>query len=162
MSLLDVEMLENGIRALNFRLTSLEKTVSGLSGIAKMEQDKSEIRKSLISTMFSDRLSPICDKIARIESELALKQRSMDFKAPIPPVEVPTDLRLIPGKRGKKANRTDEVVQRRWEIWKMQFEAGIPLNAIARAWNCDHGTICYAKKKNWIAGNARRSLRKSK
>ena len=67
----------------------------------------------------------------------------------LPQIIVPHELRVLKGKFGKCKNRKIEVVQKRWALWKVQYEAGIPMTVIARAWGCDHGSICHAKKQGW-------------
>ena len=161
-SLLDTQMLESGIAALSIRLKAVEtKLESFEERVGIKERLIKEANKRITPEMaqeLASQLSPLCDKVARIEAEMGLKQRLTLTKALAPTIEVPQDLRMIPGKRGKKQNRTAEVVQRRWEIWRMQHEAGIPMNAIARAWGCDHGSICYARSKGWKTGDNKRKV----
>ena len=161
--MLDTQMLESGIAALSIRLKAVEDRVNSFEervGIKEQLMKDSNKRLSPeMATLLASQLSPLCDKVARIEAEMGLKQRLTLTKALAPTIEVPQDLRMLPGKKGKKQNRTAEVVQRRWEIWRMQHEAGIPMNAIARAWGCDHGSICYARSKGWKAGDNKRKVK---
>lgn len=162
MSLLDIEMLESGIGALSVRLKAVEEKLDSFEErVGIKERLMRDCQKKLspeMTTAIASQLSPICDKLARIEAEMGLKQRLVLTKALAPTIEVPSDLRMIPGRKGKKQNRTAEVVARRWQIWKMQNEAGIPANAIARAWGCDHATILYAKSRNWKVGTNERKV----
>ena len=162
--MLDTQMLESGIAALSVRLRSVEAKLEGFEERIRirenLEKDAPKRLSPEMATAMASQLSPICDKIARIEAQMALKQRLSLTEALPPTIEVPQDLRMIPGKNGKKQNRTAEVVQRRWHIWQMQHSAGIPLNAIARAWGCDHGSICYAKAQGWKVGTNERRRKK--
>lgn len=162
MSLLDTQMLESGIAALSVRLKAVEDRVNTFEErVGIKERLMKEAQRKLspeMATALASQLSPLCDKVARIEAEMGLKTRLSLTKALAPTIEVPQDLRMIPGKKGKKQNRTAEVVQRRWEIWKMQTEAGIAANAIARAWGCDHASILYAKSRNWKVGDNKRKV----
>jgi hypothetical protein len=66
-------------------------------------------------------------------------------------VTIPDELKYQKGEKGKPHNRGADIVQRRWTIWKTQYETGMSISEIARAWECDHGSILYAKSKNWKA-----------
>jgi len=162
MSLLDVEMLEQGIAALSIRLKAVEDRLNSFEervGIRERMMKEAQRRISPdMAAELASQLSPLCDKVARIEAEMGLKQRLTLTKALAPTIEVPQDLRMIPGKGGKKKNRTAEVVQRRWEIWRMQREAGITTTAIARAWGCDHASILHAERRNWRIGDNKRRV----
>lgn len=161
-SLLDVEMLEQGIAAISVRLKAVETRLDSFEErVGIKERLIKEANKRITPEMaqeLASQLSPLCDKVARIEAEMGLKQRLTLTKALAPTIEVPQDLRMIPGKKGKKRNRTAEVVQRRWEIWRMQREAGITTTAIARAWGCDHASILYAEGRNWKVGDNKRKV----
>ncbi len=160
--MLDTEMLESGIAAISIRLKAVEEKLESFEErVGIKERLIREANKRItpeISAELASQLSPLCDKVARIEAEMGLKTRLTLTKALAPTIEVPQDLRMIPGKRGKKKNRTTEVVQRRWEIWRMQREAGITTTAIARAWGCDHASILHAEKRNWRVGDNKRKV----
>ena len=161
--MLDSQMLESGIAALSVRLKAVEtKLESFEERVGIKERLMKEAQKRISPEMaqeLASQLSPLCDKVARIEAEMGLKQRLTLTKALAPTIEVPQDLRMIPGKGGKKKNRSAEVVQRRWEIWRMQREAGITTTAIARAWGCDHASILYAENRKWKVGDNKRRVK---
>lgn len=160
MSMLDYQMIESALSAISYRLNSVEEKVKKYEKITEVRENMGEdpFKDGRMATILASRLTPLCNKVAQIEAKMGLKS-SLEVKLPtIPQIEVPVDLRMIPGKGGKKKNRTAEVVQMRWKVWKMQHESGIPMNAIARAWKCDHGSICYAKKQGWIVGDNKRSV----
>ena len=64
-------------------------------------------------------------------------------------IVIPEELKYKRGDKGKPHNRNADAVQRRWTIWKAQYETGMSVNQIAKDWDCDHGSILYAKSKNW-------------
>lgn len=71
------------------------------------------------------------------------------------PLTIPDDLRLVKLKgQRQKRNRPYHIVQKRWALWKEQLKTGISVNALAKAWGCDHGTILFAKKRNFTARKA--------
>jgi hypothetical protein len=157
---LDTNMLEGAMVALSKRVADLEGKIKTPCLQGELADEQHLIKMALLrdpkqklapvfQSILASKLIPICNRIAQIEAQMPLKPTLNIEQAQCPKVEVPKDLRLIVGKNGKMKNRTADVVQRRWAIWKIQSEAGIPLSAIAKAWNCDHGSICYAKKKRW-------------
>jgi len=157
---LDSNMLEGAMIALSKRIAQLEKKHETNYGQGEVTDEEYEIKKALFKdpnqklppvfeSILARKLIPICDRIAQIESQMPNKPTLPIEQANCPTVEVPKDLRLFAGKRGKKRNRSADIVQRRWAIWKIQSEAGIPLSVIAKAWDCDHGSICYARESGW-------------
>ena len=73
-------------------------------------------------------------------------------------IVVPDKLRISSPKRtkGKRkaggGNRSKDIVNRRWALWKIQYEQGYTTSQIAKAWKCNRETIDYAKKRNWRSG----------
>jgi hypothetical protein len=133
-----------------------EKAVTLPKRIQELEERIKELESSL-SIMRQARendpvkayLEPLCSRIAQIEAQIGLEKAQTKEPIDLPQIIVPHELRVLKGKYGKCNNRKIEVVQKRWALWKVQYEAGIPLAAIARAWGCDHGSICHAKKQGW-------------
>jgi len=69
-----------------------------------------------------------------------------------PKFDIPEDLNFDRSNYTKKpANKTPDKVARRWAIWKAQHESGMRILQIAKMWGCDHGSILYARSKNWKA-----------
>lgn len=116
-----------------------------------IDQTLAMLRKAKENDPIKAYLQPLCSRIAQIEARIGLEKAKTAEPIDLPEIIVPHELRIIKGKAGKTKNRKFEVVQKRWALWKAQHLAGIPLNAIARAWGCDHGSISYAKKHGWIA-----------
>jgi len=119
--------------------------------IKELESSLTIMRQARESDPVKAYLEPLCSRIAQIEAQIGLEKAKTAEPIDLPQIIVPHELRVLKGRGGKCKNRTFEVVQKRWNLWKAQHEAGIPMNAIARAWDCDHGSICYAKANNWIA-----------
>lgn len=125
------------------KLQQLEEQIKGL------ELSLSLMRQARDNDPVKAYLEPICSRIAQIESQIGLERASTPMPVNLPEIIVPHELRVLKGKYGKCNNRKIEVVQKRWALWKAQYEAGISLSTIARAWGCDHGSICHAKKQGW-------------
>lgn len=69
-----------------------------------------------------------------------------------PKFEIPEDLMYNRTNYTQKpANKTPDKVARRWAIWKAQYESGMKILQIAKMWGCDHGSVAYARSKNWQA-----------
>jgi len=95
-------------------------------------------------------LEPITSRMAQIEARIGLERHNKKQQGDMPNIIVPEELMVLTGKYGKCTNRKYEIVKRRWALWKAQYDAGIPMTTIARAWKCDHGSISYARKNNWV------------
>lgn len=114
--------------------------------ITMLEQERNEMNKKLTS---------LYDTMAQIRTELASEGRLVKETTLDSPLVIPDDLRLIKQKGQKqKRNRQYHVVQKRWSLWQEQLKTGISVNALAKAWGCDHGTILFAKKRNFTARKA--------
>lgn len=124
------------LQAIEQRLDSIETTIS----LFRQSRENDPIKAYF---------EPICSRIAQIEAQIGLEKAKSAEPIDLPEIIVPHELRVLKGKFGKCKNRKIEVVQKRWALWKVQYEAGIPMTVIARAWGCDHGSICHAKKQGW-------------
>lgn len=113
--------------AKNYRMTVLEK--------------KSE---------YHDReLTELRQLIGRLSSEALMKSAMKKPEVALPVLEVPKDISYRPQNGKKVRNREAHVVAQRWEFWRKQYEAGMSVSMISRAWDCDHATVVYAKKCGW-------------
>lgn len=117
--------------------------------IKELESSLTIMRQARESDPVKAYLEPLCSRIAQIEAQMGLKKAQTKEPIDLPQIIVPHELRVLRGKYGKCKNRKIDVVQKRWALWKVQYEAGIPMTTIARAWGCDHGSICHAKKQGW-------------
>lgn len=104
---------------------------------------------------FNQKLTTLYATIGQIRSELASGGRLVKETTLTSPIVIPDDLRLVKLKgQRQKRNRPYHIVQKRWSLWKEQLQTGISVNALAKAWDCDHGTILFAKKRNFTARKA--------
>jgi len=124
--------------AKNYRLTVLEKKAE------YHDRELTELRQ-LIGRLSSDALM-----------KSALRSRSwrcLSWKC---------QRKSVTGRQnGKKVrNRQAHVVAQRWECWRKQYEAGMTVSMIARAWDCHHATVIMAKKCGWLPsiGKKRRGI----
>jgi len=114
--------------------------------ITMLEQERNEMNQKLASLYAT---------MAQIRTELASEGRLVKETTLDTPIVVPDELRHIKQKGQKhRRNREYHVVQRRWSLWKEQLKTGISVNALAKAWGCDHGTILFARKQNFTARKA--------
>lgn len=127
------------------KLRELEERIEGI------ETTLSLMRQTGNTDPIKAYLEPIASRMAQIEARIGLEKAKTNGQIDLPNIIVPEELRVLKGKLGRCNNRKYEIVKRRWALWKAQYEAGIPMNTIARAWNCDHGTIAYARANGWKA-----------
>jgi hypothetical protein len=132
------------------RIQDLEERINGL------ELSLQIMRNAKEADPVKAYLAPLCSRIGQIEAHLGLERAQTKEPIDLPQIIVPHELRVLRGKFGKCNNRKIEVVRKRWALWRAQYEAGISLSTIARAWGCDHGSICHAKKQGWNPGKQAR------
>jgi hypothetical protein len=101
-------------------------------------------------------LAPLCSRIAQIEAHLGLERAQTKEPIDLPQIIVPHELRVLRGKFGKCNNRKIEVVRKRWALWRAQYEAGVHIATIARAWGCDRASIFHALKRGWVPSSQAR------
>jgi len=136
---MDSNMIE---AAKNYRLIMLEK---------KSENHDREL--DLIRKM-----------VHRLSGEMVLRSALKRPELALPVLDVPKEISYRPVNGKKHRNRACHVVAQRWDFWRKQYEAGMTISMIAQAWDCDHATVCNAKKCNWkpsIRGTRRGLLVKS-
>lgn len=115
--------------------------------ITMLEQERIELNK---------KLDALYATMAQIRTELASEGRLVDKTTLDSPIIVPNELRTIKIKgQRQKRNRPYHIVKKRWALWKEQLKTGISVNALAKAWDCDHGSILFAKKRKFIARKCR-------
>lgn len=111
-----------------------------------LEQERIELNK---------KLDALYATMAQIRTELASEGRLVDKTTIDSSIVVPSELRTIKIKgQRQKRNRPYHIVKKRWALWKEQLKTGISVNALAKAWDCDHGSILFAKKRNFTARKA--------
>lgn len=120
------------IMVLTHRVNDLEKR---LGGAIKNFNDYADIAKRIQKYFVDLSINVAIDPV-----------QMMPERATIP---IPDELKYKGGASSKPANRSADIVQRRWTIWKAQYESGMSINDIAKDWGCDHGSILYAKSRGW-------------
>jgi len=94
-------------------------------------------------------IAMLASQIAQNKPRMGLETASSVVEGITTRIEIPKELLPTIGKHRASRNRNYETVKKRWGLWKLQFEAGMSQNQIARAWGCDHGTIHHAKNHNF-------------
>ena len=131
---------------MNFRLTADLALPAAIHRIAMLEKERDQ---------FNEKLDTLYATMAQIRTELASEGRLVSKPTLDTPIVVPDELRLIKQKgHNHRRNREYHVVQKRWSLWKEQLKTGISVNSLAKVWGCDHGTILFAKKRNFTARKA--------
>jgi hypothetical protein len=136
-------------QATRSRLDALEKQ---LDTIMVLTHRVNDIEKRLGSAVknFND-YADIAKRLQKYFVDLSINVaidpvQMMPERATIP---IPDELKYKGSNSSKPANRSADIVQRRWTIWKAQYDSGMSINEIARDWGCDHGSILYAKSRGW-------------
>jgi len=134
------------------KLLALEERIN------KLEISLSLMREAKRSDTTQSQITQLGIRMAQIEAQIGLKSVQIDNKRHTPNIEVPHELRVLKGKMGKTKNRKYETVQKRWLLWKAQYESGLSMESIAKGWGIHHTSISNAKCKGWKAGtNIRRA-----
>lgn len=97
----------------------------------------------------ANQITTLASQIAQNRTEMALKEAKEVEEGITTRLQIPEDLMPTIGKYRARKNRSYEIVKKRWALWKVQMESGLSQNQIAKAWGCDHGSISYAKKRNF-------------
>jgi hypothetical protein len=104
---------------------------------------------------FNKKLEAVYTTMAQIRTELASGGRLIDKQYLTGSIVIPDELRLVKQKgQRQKRNRAYHIVQKRWSLWQEQLKTGISIHALSKAWDCDHGTILFAKKRKFKARKA--------
>ena len=62
----------------------------------------------------------------------------------------PPAIQISPSILNASHRRDLRSVTERWAVWKKVYNAGIPPSEISRKFNCDHGSVLYAKRKGFV------------
>ena len=100
---------------------------------------------------FEQMVSTLTSQMAHNRSELASKGLANLVMGTTTPLDIPRELRPTFGRYRARGNRSHNTVQKRWGIWKAQYESGLTVKEIANAWGCHHSSIVNAKSKNFTA-----------
>ncbi len=135
-------------QAMGLRLDTLEKQLDTIMVLTLRVNDLEKRLGSAVKN-FND-YAGIAKRIQKYFVDLSINVaidpvQMMPERATIP---IPDELKYKAG-ASKPANRSADIVQRRWTIWQAQYESGMSISQIGRDWGCDHGTILYAKSRGW-------------
>jgi len=61
----------------------------------------------------------------------------------------PPTIEISPSILNASHRRDLRSVTERWAVWKKMYNAGISPSEISRKFNCDHGSVLYAKRKGF-------------
>ena len=154
------DIIDLPFNALTYRVKSLEEKNQALSNqiIALAHQslqDRINIRG------FEKKLAEREKYFVKLSEKLASEQAIAVIQEVTPRIVVPRHILKECGAGTSKMKRNHEIVKKRWALWKLQFESGFSMNEIARAWKCDHGSIGYAKRNNFVPTKATGRIKES-
>jgi hypothetical protein len=112
----------------------------------KMCEDKIREFEQMVSTLTS--------QMAQNRTEMASKEAGNIVLGVTTPLDIPKELVVTYGKYRARGNRKYDVVKKRWAIWKAQYNSGLSLTNIAKAWGCHHTTILNAVNRNFTPRKA--------
>lgn len=140
-------------QAMGLRLDALEKQLDTIMVLSHRLNDLEQRLGAAVKNFNS--YADIAKRIQKYFVDLSINVaidpvQMMPERLVIP---IPSELRYkagaSKGQSSKPANRSANIVQRRWTIWKAQHESGMSINQIGKDWGCNHGTILYAKSRGW-------------
>jgi len=112
----------------------------------KMCEDKIREFEQMVTTLTA--------QMAHNRAELASKGLATLVMGTTTPLDIPKELVPTYGKYRARGNRKYDVVKKRWAIWKAQYNSGLSLTNIAKAWGCHHTTILNAVNRNFTPRKA--------
>lgn len=81
-----------------------------------------------------------------IEKAERLIANAKDIKVAVVP---PPPIEVSPAVMNARSKRDLHSVTERWAVWEKMHKAGISASEISRQFNCDHGSVLYARKKGF-------------
>jgi len=103
---------------------------------------------------FEQMVTTLTAQMAHNRAELASKGLANLVMGTTTPLDIPKELVPTYGKYRARGNRKYDVVKKRWAIWKAQYNSGLSLTNIAKAWGCHHTTILNAVNRNFTPRKA--------
>ena len=138
--------LQEALPAINYRISRLEQQVA-----AKAGNDLEAKLAQLERTMANLRAEIMAGKAALAQNSTAKQHGILAGMLDERDILVPKELRIKNSGRGRPGggNRRTGILAKRWALWKIQREQGFTFQEIARAWGCNHTSVCHAASKNW-------------
>ncbi|NBW14088.1 MAG: hypothetical protein EBR82_39435 [Caulobacteraceae bacterium] len=144
------------------KLSEIGLTKKKLLALAKAEESKLPINK-LIQIALDEYGSAKASAIKELINEEVLKQgvnrltlaiekaerlmaNAKDIKVAVVP---PPPIEVSPAVMDARSKRDLHSVTQRWAVWERMYKAGITPSEISRKFNCDHGSVLYARKKGF-------------
>jgi hypothetical protein len=81
-----------------------------------------------------------------IEKAERLMANAKDIRVAVVP---PPPIEVSPAVMEARSKRDLGSVTQRWAVWEKMYKAGITPSEISRKFNCDHGSVLYARKKGF-------------
>jgi hypothetical protein len=81
-----------------------------------------------------------------IEKAEKLIANAKDIQIAVVP---PPPIQISPAILNASHRKDLRSVKERWAVWERMYNAGIPPSEISRKFNCDHGSVLYAKRKGF-------------
>ena len=138
--------LQEALPAINYRISRLEQQVAAKAG-NDMEAKLAQLER----TMANLRAEIMAGKAALAQNSTAKQHGILAGMLDERDILVPKELRIKSSGRGRPGggNRRTGILAKRWALWKIQREQGFTFQEIARAWGCNHTSVCHAASKNW-------------
>jgi len=138
--------LEQALPALNYRISQLEQQVAAKGG-----NDLDGRLAQLERTMANLRAEIMAGKAALAEDSNSKQNSILAGMLDERDILVPKELRIKSSGRGRPGggNRRTAILAKRWALWRIQREQGYTFQEIARAWGCNHTSVCHAASRNW-------------
>jgi len=124
----------------------------------RQDQQISHIAMMISKVKEDSQIDKIASIIDSIRLTVPIKTIADHIQGGSSPIEIPKELLPTAGKCRARGNRTFAVVNKRWALWKVQFEAGMCPTQIAKAWGCDRSSVIYARENRFVtrASNGRK------
>mgnify|MGYP000306196996 CR=1 FL=1 len=141
-----MDTLQQALPALNYRISQLEKQVAAKAG-SDLEGKLAQLERAMANL----RAEIMAGKAALAQNSTAKQHGILAGMLDERDILVPKELRIKSSGRGRPGggNRRTGILAKRWALWKIQREQGFTFQEIARAWGCNHTSVCHAASKNW-------------
>lgn len=109
--------------------------------LKQLEDKLADTTESL--SLISNRVTRLTLAIEKAEKLIANAKDIQIAVVPPPPIQISPEILNASQKRDLRS------VKERWAVWQRMYNAGISPSEISRRFNCDHGSVLYAKRKGF-------------
>jgi hypothetical protein len=109
--------------------------------IKQLEDKLADTTESL--SLLGHRVTRLTLAIEKAEKLIANAKDIQIAVVPPPPIQISPAILNASSKRDLRS------VKERWAVWERMYKAGISPSEISRKFNCDHGSVLYAKRKGF-------------